>query len=103
MSFHDQHSAQRCPANPNVVVRLKQRLLDAQAIGFQVRMETLDGQNASWCEIAGVPTLFVDLSQTASEQLRQVEETLVAYAADQSRSDSLRGQQTDVDLTKRAA
>ena len=44
-------------------------------------MELLDEEHASWCEIAGVPTLFVDLSQTAAEQLKQVEETLAGYVA----------------------
>ena len=44
-------------------------------------MEVLDDEQASWCVISGVLTLFVDLSQTASEQLQQVEETLRAYEA----------------------
>ena len=42
-------------------------------------MEVLDDEQASWCVISGVLTLFVDLSQTAAEQLQQVEETLNAY------------------------
>ncbi|MAI71801.1 MAG: hypothetical protein CMM01_12930 [Rhodopirellula sp.] len=63
----------------NVVSRLRQRLHDARATGFKVRMEVLDDEQASWCVISGVLTLFVDLSQTASEQLQQVEETLSAY------------------------
>ena len=63
----------------NVVSRLRQRLHDARATGFKVRMEVLDDEQASWCVISGVLTLFVDLSQTASEQLQQVEETLRAY------------------------
>lgn len=66
-------------AADNVVSRLRQRLHDARATGFKVRMEVLDGEQASWCVISGVLTLFVDLSQTASEQLQQVEETLRAY------------------------
>ena len=68
-------------ATDNVVSRLKQRLKEARALGFKVRMELLDEEHASWCEIAGVPTLFVDLSQTAAEQLKQVEETLAGYLA----------------------
>ncbi len=68
-------------ANDNVVSRLKQRLKEARSLGFKVRMELLDEEQASWCEIAGIPTLFVDLSQTAAEQLKQVEETLAAYLA----------------------
>ena len=66
-------------AADNVVSRLRQRLHDARATGFKVRMEVLDDEQASWCVISGVLTLFVDLSQTASEQLQQVEETLRAY------------------------
>lgn len=63
----------------NVVSRLKGRLAEARELGFRVRMEPLDGEQATWCEIAGVPTLFVDLSQTAAEQLQQLEETLSLY------------------------
>lgn len=63
----------------NVVERLKDQLRRARELGFNVRMETLADQQATWCVIAGVPTLFVDLSQTAAEQLKQVEETLEAY------------------------
>lgn len=63
----------------NVVSRLKRRIDEARSLGFKVRMEPLDGEQATWCEIAGVPTLFVDLSQTAAEQLQQLEEALQAY------------------------
>ena len=63
----------------NVVARLKQRIDDARRMGFRVRMEPLDGEEATWCEIAGVPTLFVDLAQTAAEQLRQLDEVLANY------------------------
>lgn len=65
--------------DPNVVTRLKRRIDDARALGFKVRMEPLDGEQATWCEIAGVPNLFIDLSQTAAEQLQQLDETLKAY------------------------
>jgi hypothetical protein len=50
-------------------------------MGFKVRMEVLEDEQATWCEIAGVKTLFVDLSQTAAEQLQQIEESLSALAA----------------------
>ena len=63
----------------NVVTRLRSRLNDARGLGFRVRMEPLDGEQATWCVIGGVPTLFVDLSQTAAEQLQQVNESLKAY------------------------
>ncbi len=69
----------------NIVQRLKNRLKDARSLGFRVRMELLSDEQASWCIVGGVPTLFVDLSQTAAEQLRQVEETLQAYL-EQSRA-----------------
>jgi hypothetical protein len=100
-------------SNENVVSRLRQRLKDARSLGFKVRMELLDDEHASWCEIAGVPTLFVDLSQTAAEQLQQVEETLAAYldgqavleagspkAGSPKTAPALRA---DADLAKRAA
>lgn len=63
----------------NVVLRLKNRLRDARQMGFKVRMEALDDEHPDWCEIAGIPTLFVNLSQTAAEQLQQLEETLSDY------------------------
>ena len=63
----------------NVVARLKRRMDEARLLGFKVRMEPLDGEQATWCEIGGVPTLFVDLSQTAAEQLHQVDEALASY------------------------
>lgn len=63
----------------NVVTRLKHRIDEARSLGFKVRMEPLDGEQATWCEIAGVPTLFVDLSQSAAEQLQQVNEALSSY------------------------
>lgn len=64
----------------NVVARLKRRMEDARSLGFKVRMEALEGEQATWCEIAGVPTLFIDLSQTAAEQLQQLDETLAAFS-----------------------
>lgn len=89
----------------NVVSRLRQRLHDARTTGFKVRMEVLDDEQASWCVISGVLTLFVDLSQTASEQLQQVEETLLAYQLRMGRElnkQSASGVISD-DIGKRAA
>ena len=63
----------------NVVARLRRRIDDARSLGFKVRLEPLDGEQATWCEIAGIPTLFVDLSQTAAEQLQQLNEALDAF------------------------
>ena len=95
-------------ADDNVVQRLKQRLAQARREGFKVRLEVLDGEQATWCEIAGVPTLFVDLSQTAAEQLRQLEETLSAYSDrgpdwQEPLIDAAPRLRTDGDLAKRAA
>ena len=76
----------------NVVQRLHAKLKEARSQGFKVRMEIFDDEQASWCVIAGVPTIFVDQSQTASEQLRQIDETLAAYhqqaAADAAKDQS---------------
>ncbi len=63
----------------NVVKRLKNRLADARSLGFTVRVELLEDQTATWCEIAGIPTLFVDISQPAGEQLQQVDDALNSY------------------------
>ncbi len=68
----------------NVVQRLKNELQKARSLGFKVRMELLDGEQPSWCVIGGVPTLFVDISHSAAEQLRQVDEILHAYQAQAS-------------------
>lgn len=68
-------------------------------------MEVLEDEQASWCVIAGVLTLFVDLSQTAAEQLRQVEETLNGYQSGLSQNTDQKvslGLPQD-DLGKRAA
>ncbi len=64
----------------NVVQRLRRRIRDAKKMGFRVRSDWLSEQQASWCEIGGVKTLFIDLSQTAAEQLRQLDESLVLYS-----------------------
>jgi hypothetical protein len=69
--------------NDNVVGRLKAKLKEARSLGFKIRMEMLDDEQASWCVVGGVPTLFVDLSQSAAEQIRQVDETLQAYRSHQ--------------------
>ncbi len=88
----------------NVVARLKRRIDDARSLGFKVRMEPLDGEQATWCEIAGIPTLFIDLSQTAAEQLRQLEESLTTYC--RRTSEPLTGQSAaslGTQVTDRAA
>ena len=66
----------------NIIQRLSSKLKKARSQGFRVRLEVLDDETASWCVIAGVPTLFIDQSQPASEQLQQLEEILAAYHAE---------------------
>ncbi len=63
----------------HIVLRLKAKFQQARALGFRVRLELLSDQQASWCILAGKPTLFVDLSQTAAEQLRGIDEALADY------------------------
>jgi hypothetical protein len=60
----------------NIVDRLKIALHRAKQIGYAVRMEPLGGRGTTWCEINGRVYLFVDLSQSASEQLTDVESIL---------------------------
>jgi hypothetical protein len=67
------------PRSQNVVERLKARLSDARSLGWTVRLEVLQDEQPSWCVIAGVPTMFVDVSQTAADQLRQIDQTLQAF------------------------
>ena len=55
-------------------------------MGFQVRMEVLEDQQPGWCQIGNSKLLFVDLSQTAAEQLAQLEELLQSASADQQQA-----------------
>lgn len=73
------HLAAKLPAAENVVERLKMRIREVKALGFQVRQELLAGQSASWCEIAGKKILFLDAAQSAREQLAAIDETLAGY------------------------
>ncbi len=86
----------------NVVQRLRRRIQDAQRLGFRVRTEWLDDQQASWCEIGGVKTLFVNLSQTAAEQLQQLEESLAAFV-NQRNASLARDAQASEEAAHRAA
>ena len=58
-------------SDENVVERLASCFNEARKIGFNVRMEVFDDEQAGWCVIGGVPTLFVDLSQAAPIQLKR--------------------------------
>ncbi|TWU36544.1 hypothetical protein Q31b_48250 [Novipirellula aureliae] len=63
----------------NVVERLRRLSSEVKKIGFQLRSEYLDGEQPTWCMIGKQKIIFVDLSQTAAEQLRQLEEALAEY------------------------
>jgi hypothetical protein len=64
-----------------VVERLRRRTDDARSLGFHVRCELLDFE-PTWCVIGEKPVIFLDLAQTASEQLQQLEEILAAATRD---------------------
>jgi len=78
-------------AGQNVIERLRQRIRDAKGMGVRVRSEWLDDEQASWCEIGGVVTIFIDLSQTAAEQLQQLEDSLASLAAERTTARSSPG------------
>ena len=67
-----------------IVKRLQHRIDVAKAMGFEVRNEWLDGPETTWCELRGVKILFLDLSQSATEQLEQVEQAISACQQHQS-------------------
>ena len=71
-------------ADGNIVKRLQQRIGEARRLGFHIRFEVLDEEQATWCIIGQVPTLFVDLSQGAGLQLRQIDDALQSYADHQA-------------------
>ncbi|TWU56852.1 hypothetical protein Poly51_27690 [Rubripirellula tenax] len=82
-----------------VVARLRRRIRQAKSAGFQVRMEVLDDEQAGWCQVGRTRILFVNLSNTAAEQLAQVEETLRDFADSVSRAEAVE----PVDIGKTAA
>ncbi len=59
-----------------IVQRLQKRIQQAKSLGFEIRNEWLDGLESTWCELGGVPILFLDLSKNAAEQLDQVNEAI---------------------------
>lgn len=68
----------------NIVQRLKSQIKKAKSLGFTVRFELLDGEQPSWCVLGKSKVLFLDLSQTANEQLRSLNETLDSFFAAES-------------------
>lgn len=63
----------------NVVQRLRTRIREARACGFNVRQELLGPHQPTWCEIGGRKTLFLDAAQPAREQIITINEALAAY------------------------
>lgn len=62
----------------------EQALALARQLGYCIREEWLDGNGGGQCEFAGRRWIFVDLGQSAVEQLEQVAETLRSDPAIQS-------------------
>ena len=65
----------------NVVQRLQRRIHQTRTIGYEIRLDLFEGQQTGWCELRGIKTIFLDASQTAGEQLSQLEEILDDIAA----------------------
>ena len=63
----------------NVVQRLRMKIRQARAMGFQVRQEMLGDQPAAWCEIGGRKVLFIDAAQPAREQIATIDEAIATY------------------------
>jgi hypothetical protein len=70
---------QSAAVGENVVQRLRMRIREARAMGFQVRQELLGDQPAAWCEIGGRKVLFIDAAQPAREQIATIEEAIASY------------------------
>lgn len=51
---------------------MDQAVATARTLGYSIRQEWLGGVAAGACEVAGRKWLFVDLSQSAEDQLDQV-------------------------------
>ena len=85
MSQNGSHQGAGQPSShENVVQRLKRRIREAKAMGYRVRTEWLDDQEATWCVIGGVTTIFIDQTQPAADQLGQLEESLKSLTADRA-------------------
>jgi hypothetical protein len=65
----------------NVVERLEQAVLRARSLGFHVRFEFLDGQDATWCEVNGKKSLFIDCALPTAEQLTGLNRALNEFLA----------------------
>ncbi|TWU63367.1 MULTISPECIES: hypothetical protein [Crateriforma] len=67
------------PTQDHVVSRLKWRIQDATQMGFHVRTEPLDGRGADWCQLGRRRILFLDMTQTAADQLEQLDQILAEF------------------------
>jgi len=65
--------------------RLEHLLGAMYAQGVDVRQDWLDGAGGGLCEIAGRPTVFVDLAQSVEDQLAEVTAAVAALAQEESR------------------
>jgi hypothetical protein len=63
----------------HIVARLKSRIGEVRALGFQVRQEVLGAHQPDWCEINGKKVLFLDASHSAREQLESIDEALARF------------------------
>jgi hypothetical protein len=70
----------------NVAQRLAETIRHAEQLGFEVRRIVLEDQEAGWCCLGRRKLMFLDLAATTSEQLRQIEAILAAYAEQPSAS-----------------
>jgi hypothetical protein len=62
----------------------EQALAVARQLGYCIREEWLEGSGGGQCEFAGRRWIFVDLAQSAGEQLEQIAEVLRSDPAIQS-------------------
>lgn len=82
--MHTQPAPHRGPSQQhqeeNIVERLRRRVREVRQSGFEVRIERLDEGEAGWCQVGAKRMIFLDISQTAREQLAQLNDALANYA-----------------------
>ena len=61
----------------HTVELLEQSLNVVQQLGYSIRHEWLDGDGGGVCEFGGKKWVFVDLAQSADEQLESVVEAIL--------------------------
>ncbi len=67
------------PAERNIIERTRAKLELAQSLGFQIREELTDSQEATWCEVGDSKFLFINLALGVVEQLDQLDRLLAEY------------------------